>query len=256
MDKRALIKTYLNSKIGAPIVDACDIELDAIETSFVLACTRYWTAFPYQTMYSFYSGINSAEIKHKIQDITDTAFSDIPEIKDSVYFLGVGRYDMSNNSSYYNTSSTHFDRHLLGRNAGWSNTNMPMQDPRYLADRTLLANTNEDFLFGELEFRHDTLRNEIIFTVPYVEGYVTLWYNWGLSCEKTLDVLPMVHFEVFKKMVAFEFLDTVVAARSQLSIGSAEAQFDVSELASKRDIIKEDLDRDITNMSISPAMWS
>lgn len=251
-DIKKSIRRYLSSRLGAPAVELCDSELNAMEVALESGASRYWTAFPHQTISTLYVSSSCGQAKHNIDTLKSTAFTN-PGILDSVYFLGVGRYDLTTNASYHQSGSSHFDRKLLGRSTG-GNPNLPTEDPRYLADRVLLNSSEEDFLFGELDYRHDIVNNEIVFITPNIEGTATLWYNWGFCCEKTLELLPMVHFEVFKKIVALEFLEITLAGRSSVTL-NGDFSLDITDITSKRDALKEELKEEIANMSISVGVW-
>lgn len=253
-DKAESIKKYVVSRLGAPIVDLCDQELNAMDVAFEAASTRYWTAFPHQSTSIHEVAICTTNINQDIDALKTSTFTDT-SIHDSSFFLGIGRYDLSNNSSFNVGGSNYFDQRLLGKNVGYQSSNYPTEDPRYLADRTLLSNTEEDFLTGELDYRHDVVNNSIKFITPNVHGRLHVWYNWGFCCEKTLELLPMLHFEIFKRMVTLEFIEIAIAARSSAIFSSADIALESSDLISRRDKLAEDLEKDIPLMSTTVGIW-
>ena len=246
----------MKSKVGAPIVELCAPEVCAIDEAVEAASTRYWTALPYQTTGEVQMSISCDEIRKDITEIEDESFGTTNPVKSDVYFLGVGRYDAS---GLYNISplrTSEFDQRLLGRNFGYHPSNRPIEDPRYIADRNLLNSSNEDMFFGEPDIHHDILNNQLRFILPPVEGTLHLWYNWGFCPEKTIEILPMVHFDIFKKMVTFEFLETIIAARSGLVLSNADFQLDFTDLTKKRDTLEEQLEKELADTAIITGVWS
>lgn len=254
IDKYELIRKYVKSRVGEPIVALCDPEICAIETATEAATTRYWTALPHQTTEDFTVSINCDEIKKSISTIKDNAFGSNP-LKDDAYFLGVGRYELSDLYDNDIIGTNYFDQKLLGREFGHHPGNFPVQDPRYLADRVLAQESTSDLLFGTLDYRHDIVNNEIVFITPPIQGVAHIWWNWGFCPDRTIQLLPMVNFEVFKKMVTFEFLETIIAARQGLNITNADYELDVTDLVTKRDSLKEELQIEIEELAIITGVW-
>ena len=85
IDKYELIRRYLKSKVGAPIVDLCAPEVCAIDEAVEAAATRYWTALPYQTTDEIYMSISCEQITKAITTIQDEAFGSNP-VKEDSYF--------------------------------------------------------------------------------------------------------------------------------------------------------------------------
>lgn len=255
IDKYEIIKQYMKSRIGATIVEMCCPEIESISGSVESASTRYWTALPYQSTDSFSFSMSSQEIIRSVPALKNNKFGSSSYL-DDVYFIGVGRYEISGLNNSYGIGTNYFDQKLLGRNFGYSsNQMMPTQDPRYLADRMLLNASTEDLLFGELDYRYDLLTDELIFITPPVEGVVTLWLNWGFSPTRTIELVPMMYFDLFKKMVTFEFLETIIAARTGITLSNADFQMDSSDLISKRDALKEELEKEIKDTAIITGVW-
>ena len=254
LDKYELIRKYMKSRIGAPIVDLCDNELCATDEAVEAASTRYWTALPYQTTDEVYMSISCSQITKSVTTIIDEEFGTDP-LKDDVYFIGVGRWDDSGLHNIHPLGTNYFDQKLLGKNFGYHPDNRPIEDPRYLGDRALLNSSNEDLLFGEPDIQFDYVRNELKFILPPVEGTLHLWYNWGFCPERTIEVLPMVHFDIFKKMVSYEFLEIIIAARSALSFSNSDYELDITDLTNKRDALKEELDKELSDTAIIVGSW-
>lgn len=254
IDKLELIRKYIKSRVGAPVIDLCEPELSATDEAVEAAATRYWTALPYQTTDQIPMSLSCSEVTKSISSIKDNAFG-TSEIKEDAYFLGIGRYE---DSGLYNTNysgSNHFDQRLLGRSFGSNFDNQLTEDPRYTADRVLLNSSQSDLFFGEPDFRHDIINDEMSFILPAVEGTLHCWYNWGFCPSKTIEVLPMVHFDLFKRMVAFEYLEILLAARSGLTLSNADYQLDVTDLTNKRDSLKEEIKEELSNIAIIPGVW-
>jgi hypothetical protein len=255
LDKYEMIKQYMKSRIGATIVEMCCPEAEAISGSVESASTRYWTAMPYQSTDSFSFSMMSQESIRSVQQLKTNKFGSTPYL-DDVYFIGLGRYEVSGLNNSYGVQSNYFDQKLLGRNFGYNSSNsLHVQDPRYLADRMLHHASTEDLLFGELDYRYDLLTDELIFITPPIEGVVTLWLNWGFCPTRTIELVPMMHFDLFKKMVTFEFLETIIAARTGITLSNADFQMDVSDLISKRDALKEELEKEIKETTIITGVW-
>lgn len=254
LDKYELIRRYMKSRLGAPIVELCETEVCAIDEAVEAAATRYWLALPYQTTDDFTISISCDEIKKDIDSIKDKAFG-TNVLKDDAYFLGIGRYDLSDIYDTDVIGTNYFDQKLLGRQFGHHPGNFPTQDPRFLADRVLAESSTSDLLFGELDYRHDIVNNEIVFITPPIQGVAHIWYNWGFCPTKTIQLLPMVHFDVFKKMVTFEFLETVIPARTTLSLSSADYQIDATDLIKKRDSLEEEIKKELSDLAIIPGVW-
>ena len=255
IDKYELIKSYVISRVGGNIVALCCPETDAIKDSVEAASTRFWTSFPYQSTDSITISMNSQEQTKSLDQAKTAKFGTSPYL-DFVYFIGLGRYEVSGLNNSYGLGSNYFDQKLLGRNFGYhSSSNSPTEDPRYLADRMLVNASTEDLLFGELDYRYDLLTNELVFITPPIEGVITLWYNWGFCPTKTIELVPMMYFEVFKKMVTIEFLETIIAARTGLTLSNADYQLDMTDLISKRDSLKEELEKEIKDTVIITGVW-
>lgn len=257
IDKYELLKKYMKSRVGAPVVALCAPEECTLDEAVEAASTKYWTAMPYQTTDEIQMNATSGVRSKTIPAITDTAFGTASSVnKESAYFIGVGRYDESGLYNIAQSPATgHFDQMLLGQNFGSHPGNNPIQDPRYAADRSLLTASTSSSLVGEPEIRHDIVQDALIFILPPVQGTLHLWLNWGFCPKETIRLLPMVHFELFKKLCTFEFLEIIIAARVGITLSNADFQLDVSDLTSKRDSLKEELDLMIANMAIITGVW-
>jgi hypothetical protein len=254
LDKHELIRKYMRARIGAPIVELCEAEVCSIDEAVETCSTRYWTALPYQTTSKVNVSITSGDLNISLDTLKTNTFTD-PELNEDAFFLGIGRYDLSGLHNISPLGTNYFDQRLLGKDFGYFPSNRPMEDPRYLADRTLASVSTEDMLFGNVDYRHDIVKNELVFTLPPVEGTLHLWYNWGFCPERTIELLPMVHFDLFKKLASYEFLDIVLSARSGITLNNADYQLDLTELTQKRDALKEELDKDLADMATVTGVW-
>ena len=169
--------------------------------------------------------------------------------------IGIGRWDDSGLHNIHPVGTNYFDQKLLGRDFGYHAGYRPVQDPRYLADRALFHSSTEDILFGEPDYRYDIVKQEITFILPPVEGYLHLWYNWGFCPTRTIELLPMSHFDLFKKMVTYEFLEILIAARTGVVLNDAGFQIDVIDLTKKRDDLKEEVEQELSDTAIIVGVW-
>lgn len=254
IDKCELIRRFIKSRIGAPIVDLCDPELKAVDEAVEAACTRYWLALPYQTTGRLLVSINCSEQLQTVESIKESSFGTSPR-KDQAYFLGVGRYDLTGLHNINPLGTNYFDQKLLGKDFGYHPNQRPIEDPRFLADRVLAHTSTEDLLFGELDYRYDYVEEQLVFITPPVQGTVHLWYNWGFCPENTIELVPMVYFDIFKKMVALEFIEIILASRSAMSLNNADFDLDVTDLTNKRDRLQEELDKEVPDTAISLGVW-
>lgn len=254
LDKYEAIRRYMKSRVGAPIVELCEPEICATDDAVEAASTRYWTALPYQTEDKIRMSILNTTTTKTLSAIKTASFgTDI--IGDEAYFLGIGRWDDSGLHNIHPSGTNYFDQKLLGRDFAYHPGARPIQDPRYLADRALLHSSTEDLLFGEPDYRYDIVKQELTFIFPPTEGILHLWYNWGFCPSKTIELLPMAHFDLFKRMVTLEFLEIIIAARTGVTLNDAGFQIDVTDLTNKRDSLKEEVQKELSDTAIIVGVW-
>lgn len=253
INKKDEVRSFITSRLGSPVVALCDNEDKAIDDAVIHASTEYWTALPYIKTHHILTSLNCSEIVLPVSDLKDLFFTN-QEVKDSAYFLGIIRYDCVGrhhiNSPYYNT----FDVKLLGTKANSFNS-LPLEDPRYINDQILRNSTNEDILFGELDYRYDQIEDNLLFTTPAYEGNIQLWIGWGFCSEKTIGYVPMNHFVTFKKLVALHFLEIVLSSRNSITFADADYQMETTELENKRDNLREEVSKEMSELSFSAMTW-
>lgn len=257
LDKYEAIRRYMKSRVGAPIVDLCEPELCATDEAVEAASTRYWTALPYQTEDKIRMSILNTENTKTLEAIKDVSFgTDVNDpIRKDAYFFGIGRWDDAGLHNIHPLGTNYFDQKLLGKNFAYHPNYRPVEDFRYLADRALLHSSTEDLLFGEPDYRYDIVKEEVTFILPPTEGVLHLWYNWGFCPSRTIELLPMAHFDLFKKMVTLEFLEVIIAARTGVVLSDAGFQIDVTDLTNKRDVLREEVDQELSDTAIIVGTW-
>lgn len=252
LDKKEHIRNYIKSRVGAPIVEMCDTESMAIDEAFETASVDYWIHLPYVKKAHHFLTTNFGELSIDIQSQLN---SQIPEaLRDHAYFVGITREDIVNNLVPNSANSQYFDRMLLGSNINFSNENFLISDPRYEADRQQYLNSSEAMYFGETDIYVDNVTNKVIVTYPPVEGQLHLWWAYGFSAEKTIALLPMNHLKLFRKMVALEFIEIVLASRTPIQL-SGDFSIDVTDLQNKRGRLRDDLDKEIPETVNFVAQW-
>ncbi len=253
LDVQKAIKTYIEMKTGSSIVELCEGEMDAFTDACQVTANEYWLANPHLECASIISSNGcQQEIKVNVSDLEDQFF-ETQELKDSAYFIGVARYEFSDVYHRYPGTYNHFDYRLLGNRRNYYNEGY-INDPRYIADRVQQSVTNEDLLFGELEYRYDALRKQVIYLLPEVEGSAQIWYAWGFCPSKTLDILPANHITAYKMTAAYHFLDAMIVGRSSLSL-DADYTLSTEFLQKLRDEIKEEADKAMAEISNTSLTW-
>lgn len=251
-DKKDYIKKYVVSQIGAPIVAACDPEASAIDESVELASVDYWTALPYVTKKDYLLYVNSGEL---ILNIDQQKSLMIPsELEDCAYCLGIVREDKNNWRIPIAAGQNHFDNQLLGGKVNYYPNNFLTSDPRYTADRLQYAASTEDMFTGDTDISLDVVTNQVKVIYPPVAGQLHLWWGWGFTPCKTIELMQFNHLVMFKKMVALQFVETVLASRTPVSL-DADFSIDASDLQSKRDRLQEQVDKELPELTDFVAQW-
>lgn len=255
INKKKSLENYIKARLGAPVADLCSSEVDAFKVACETASSEYWTAVPYVKTKSYsVSGACNTELTVSL-DALKTEFFPDATIRDNADFIGIVRYDYSDIYTRYPGNYNYFDYHLLGGKVnGHYNSNYPQQDPRYIADRIQHANTTEDMLFGELDYRHDILDNTIKFIFPDAQGSAVVWFGWGFCPSMTVDLIPANHFNTFRKMVAYYFVDTVIAARSALTLDT-DYTLSTDYLEKRADELKEEFQKGLADIATVPMVW-
>lgn len=255
--KVSLIDRYVRSTIGAPILDACSMEKDALPVAYDLASVDYWVALPHTSLDSInlnnVGGSCSCSYNIKISDIHVKAFPEA-ELRDKSYFIGITRFDQNNGVlSGYNADFNPVDAAILGMSSPGSYY-PGIDDPRYITDRLLLAESQNDVVTGEVDWTYDNVRREIKLIVPSMFGQITMWYGWGFVPEATTEYIPMNHLMVYAKMVALQFLSTIIAARSTIDF-QGDYTLNMDAIQSRREELKEEVTVELSNLSMMPAAW-
>ena len=253
-DIKEHIRKFIKSRLGAPIAALCSTESSAIDEAFEFAAIDYWTALPYVKKYNHGLTTGGGELHLNVDDYKSVI---IPaDLQEHVFFLGIVREDMEE----YDVASSVggledlFNTRLLGGGAGPGQGNTPTRDPRYLADRIQYFQSTEGSFIGEVDISIDQVNNEVVVTYPPIDGQLHLWWAWGFCPDETIKRLPMNHLSLFRRMVALQLIEIVIASRSAVQL-NADFSIDVSDLQAKRDRLQEELDTEIPNTALFVAQW-
>jgi hypothetical protein len=255
VDKRLLIRSYVESRLGAPITALCKTEDNAIESAETFACIKYWTAVPYTRDSSLTTDLSGGEKSVLVSDLKNLFFTD-PDLRSDAYFLGIMKYDLNDSMMFTSLGFNVFDRYLLGNNAGFAQSVFPTQDPRYSADRQMRFESTKKMFQGSLVYRHDPIEDKIVFITPSVLGVAVVWYGWGFCSTRTIEIMQYNHLTTFMKMVALEFVDIVLASRSAIQFTNADFIIKTEDLENKRDFLRSEVERDLAAIADAPIAWS
>lgn len=263
LNKRREVIKYVKAKVGDPIVKICANEVAAIDEAVSMASFKYWTALPWVKVGTVSSSTSGGSAIVSWNSVLDQ-FVTNPDLREEVYFLGVQRYDIQQPFGAVMPRRS-FDLFLSG--ASGINPEGHASFDRgyrynYLYDELALINTQEDIVNGEIDINYDYVNETVEFTMPSHSGVkaggfgnATVWWGMGFSPKKTIDLVPMMFFTTFQKMVAFEFLDTVIEGRNAITLSSADYTVNYATLESKRDALKMEIDAELAGMARMPNVW-
>jgi hypothetical protein len=250
--KLKAVRDYLRAQIGAPVVGVIDSELGAIQTAINLALLLYWQAFPhiYTTSLDDRQGSN---INVNIEDMMDEIFPD-QLIRDNAYFLGVARMDMNAGGI---AGGANINSYLLGMpmyatNSSYSSTggfNSTVDVTELVRYQTEVGST-----MGVPEIQWDPTTGGLTFITPYSYGQLTLGLGFGFSEAAGLKYLRTHQLDLFRKMTAMEFINIIENARGQIVL-SADYTLDMSKLAKRRQELKDEVEKAISDQMIYPMGW-
>ena len=86
-------------------------------------------------------------------------------------------------------------------------------------------------------------------------GNATIWYGMGFTPDKTIEIVPMMYFATFQKMVAWEFIESVINGRTSITLSTADYEVNVSSLEKTRDKLKEEIEDELSSMARMPNVW-
>jgi len=262
MDKLDFIQTRVRALLADPIVAAIPTELAAVDSAIRVANLKYWTACPYKYTTTLAIDVfNQGTYIQQIDALTLGAFQNAdPIAAKTAYYLGIVR--MSDAS--FGTSIRSFDSWLLGvplgsslgdslgnQNYEYSGTLNPPNLIDY--DRLYLDATNFQTMTGRVEYSIDIVQGTIKYLMPSFYGQLTIDHGFGFD-DRTMAFIPFNHFDIFTKLVSFEFLDIIIRARSSIEL-NGDFRINVNDIANRRDGFKEELRRDIPAISQMPIIW-
>jgi hypothetical protein len=244
--KYLAVETYLRAQVGDPIVEALSSETDTIQNSINLALLSYWVAFPHLWMMQ-YSSKARGTITDSVDNILNQAFLGNPDALKNAYFLGVTRVE----DGALGAIGNNIDSYLLG---------VPYPNPSYkvypgaldLAE-IVRYRTEVSIITGEIEASYDEINGVVKFLTPNAYGQFTVFYGFGFTEAAGLSYLPYRMIPLFRKMVAVEFLTTVINARGNVAV-NADFKLDTSYLIKRRDALKDETDKEMADYMISTVM--
>lgn len=263
LNKHEEIRKFVRAKVGDPVVKLCDNEVAAIDEAVSSASFKYWTALPYTKVDTIKSSTSGGAVTITWDSVLDKFITD-PSSREESYFIGVQRYDIQQPFGAVLPRRS-FDLFLSGaQGVNVDNFGARSRGYRYnnISDELALINTQEDIVNGELDINYDYLNSTVEFTVPSHSGVksggfgnVAVWYGMGFTPSKTIDVVPMMYFATFQKMVAWEFMETIIQGRSAITLATADYQINLSALEKARDTLKEEIEEELASMARMPNVW-
>jgi hypothetical protein len=242
------VQTYLESLVAGPLLDLDDKESEAIQTAINIALVSYWQAFPYTYRDTFTSSIKGS-LGFTIDDILAKVFPN-STVRNSAYFLGIAGINKGPPSLF----GTNIDSYLLGVPFFNSNNSFNSLFSNGFDYRSMILESTEvDMLTGEVSIEFDPSGNISLIT-PATWAQFQIIFAFGFYESASLRYLPVRQLELFRKMAGVEFLNIVISGRSQVTIGS-DSTFNVSSLVSRRDELKEEVVKQMSDEMIYPMSW-
>jgi hypothetical protein len=107
---------------------------------------------------------------------------------------------------------------------------------------------------GEIEVHYAHVNKLVTFLTPNCYGEFSVFYGFAFSEASGLDYIPFDEIDLLRKMVACEFLDMIITSRSQVKL-TADYNRDTGDLIDKRDNVKVEVDKALSDQVIYPFQW-
>jgi hypothetical protein len=248
--KTRVVRTYLTTQLGGPIVEALDEDVNAVQTAINVALVNYWAAFPYTFRDTFNTPMRGS-LGFSEDEILTRVFPDVP-IRDNAYFLGVSRVD-DNPSSVWGSN---INSYLLGvpfvYPGAYNDLPYPYSSGVDLASMVRTA-TEANVITGEVEIEFDP-SGRISFLTPNAWTQLTVWFAFGFNEKVGLRFIPNSMIDFFRKLAAIEYLSIVLNARSQVSVQS-DFTINVQQIAMRRDELKREITQMMNELHTPAIMW-
>lgn len=273
MNARDFLLTKVRASLGDPILAALPTELGAMDSAIRLAALKYWTACPYIYQAVIIVDVSDAgQYILNVPDLISAAFTNAaPGVSDMAYYLGVRRVS----DATFGTSVRSFDSWLLGVPIGsdlgnaYGSSNFTIgtsvNAPNVIDyDRMNLDATNFSAMTGRVEYKLDRVQSGgpvtgigrqgiIIFTMPSYYGQVTVEHGFGFD-DPNCSFIEMSHFDIFSRLVMYEFLDIVIQARTSIEL-QGDFRINTTELMNRRQALQQSVAKDLSAISPIPMLW-
>ena len=248
---RGWVDNYLKSNLGEPILQTIGVEGDSIVPAIKNALVSYWTAFPYISSLGHEAGRNSGRLFITEDSIRERTFGSNWSANEKAVLLGIVRIDESN------PVHPQLDSLLFGRGGGPGFGSFSRQNWLGRAvnlEQTLLQNTEQDIVRGEVGYNYDPIHRRFIFDVPYGQVSLVVWWSFGFFDDVDLLFMQESHMTIFSKMVLYEFLNIIVKGRSSVEI-SNDVQINISALESQMSDLKSELQEELQLFVQTPLVY-
>jgi len=249
--KTKAVRDFINAQVGAPVVEALDKELSAIQTAINISLISYWEAFPwkYEATYDL-SGVGSL-----IVDVSNlmTQISTDTKVQSKAYFQGITKMDLNQGGV---AGGSNINSYLLGVPFYSTSYGGGVSDVGSMVDIMQMTRyqTEVAFISGNPDLKYDPTTNQVTVLTPYTFGQLSVDWAFGFFEDIGMAYVRNNQLGLFRKMAAIEFLNIIEAARGQVKLNS-DFQLDLSVIQSKRDKLKSEVDDDMSNQFVTPMTW-